>query len=382
MINKIKSFLGNASKIASTSAGSWRAEIFSLNLEFAFTARTSKGELKARPTYFLILEYNQKETQLIGIGEAGIISGISPDANLDFGSFWNENWLGTQTLLKQLDFNLPCEEKLALSAEFFRSNPVWEKAPALSFALETAILSLSAEAESFQNLFQLNVIEQHLTINGLVWMDSIDAMRRAAYQKLEEGFCCLKFKIGSFNWADELALLTEIRAVNKDLIIRVDANGAYNFEQAKVVLQDLAKLNVHSIEQPLKRGDNDYKKLISHKIIPIALDEELSLATNSEQRKRLLELLQPEYLILKPSIVGGFSHCFDWIRLGKGNSNSDFWLTSALESSLGLFAIAQLASKLEVGSFPQGLGTGKIYTNNLESFTKLSGDQMTFKLKE
>ena len=207
---------------------------------------------------------------------------------------------------------------------------------------------------------------EKISINGLVWMGTPDFMRKQIVEKLENGFDTIKLKIGAIDFAEELKLLAFIRKqFSEDKItIRVDANGAFSPKQAIEKLKMLSEFNIHSIEQPIKDGQEQLMaELCEKNIIPIALDEEL--IKNSGKENYLLETIKPQYIILKPSLMGGISGSLKWIKTAE-NLNINWWMTSALESNIGLNAICQLASKLK-NPLPQGLGTGKLYTNNFES---------------
>ena len=207
-----------------------------------------------------------------------------------------------------------------------------------------------------------------LPINGLIWMGDLSFMKQQVAAKLEEGFTCLKLKIGALDFQEELGMLKEIRSEFSagDLEIRVDANGAFPVESALERLKRLSELQLHSIEQPIGAGQTDQMaELCDRTPLPIALDEELIGCLKTESKSELLKTIRPQYIILKPSLVGGYSGSEEWIRLAE-KYNSGWWVTSALESNIGLNAIAQWTSTLGV-DMPQGLGTGSLFTNNFDS---------------
>jgi L-alanine-DL-glutamate epimerase-like enolase superfamily enzyme len=202
----------------------------------------------------------------------------------------------------------------------------------------------------------------------LIWMGDRDFMKKQIEDKISQGFSCIKMKIGAIDFNEELRLLKFIRDEfsEKDIELRVDANGAFSPENALQKLEQLAKFNLHSIEQPIKQGQwKEMARLCSVTPLPIALDEELIGVFSFDDKKKLIETIQPQYIILKPSLVGGFSGSKEWIDISDTN-NIGWWVTSALESNIGLNAIAQWTYTLN-SSMPQGLGTGGLFTNNYES---------------
>jgi L-alanine-DL-glutamate epimerase-like enolase superfamily enzyme len=209
-------------------------------------------------------------------------------------------------------------------------------------------------------------------------MGNVDFMKEQIALKLQDKFHCIKLKIG-VHWDEEKKVLEELRKTfpKNQLELRVDANGAFSAEKAKIVLEELAALDIHSIEQPIKAGNPEEMALLcANTPTPIALDEELIGITESEEKQRLLETIKPQYIILKPSLVGGISGSDEWIALAE-KQNIGWWITSALESNIGLNAIAQY-TYTKKNPMPQGLGTGSLFTNNTPSSLKLEGDQLWF----
>lgn len=314
-------------------------------LNFKNPSGTSRGVLRTKETWFLILEENGS----FGIGECGIFRGLSVDDVPDY-----------EAKLKWLSSNIN-QEKSAL----FHS---LEKYPSIQFGLEQALLSLAS-----QNPFELfpsdfTKSEQPVEINGLVWMGDIEFMKEQVAQKLEQGFRCIKMKIGAVDFNDELKLLASIRKnFDSDTIeLRVDANGAFSPSEALDKLKQLSELDLHSIEQPIKQGQwQEMKTLCQKSPLAIALDEELIGITQLEDKLALLQTIKPHYIILKPSLVGGFKGSEEWIAIAE-EENIGWWITSALESNVGLNAIAQWTATLH-NSLPQGLGTGGLFTNNFDS---------------
>ncbi len=240
--------------------------------------------------------------------------------------------------------------------------------PSIQIGVEMAFMSLHAQ-DPFQ-LFDTPFTngKAAIPINGLIWMGDQAFMKQQIKDKLAAGFSCIKMKIGAIDFTSEIALLKKIRLeFNSDEIeLRVDANGAFLPEGALEKLKQLATLDIHSIEQPIKQGQlQDMAVLCDQTPLPIALDEELIGVFTSEEKSRLLDTVKPQYIILKPSFIGGFKGTDEWIALAE-KRNIGWWVTSALESNIGLNAIAQYTSAKK-SILPQGLGTGSLYTNNIPS---------------
>jgi o-succinylbenzoate synthase len=240
--------------------------------------------------------------------------------------------------------------------------------PSLTFGFETAMLDYMNGGRRVIHANEFVQGQRDLPINGLIWMGDPAAMQAQIDQKLAEGFTTLKLKIGAIDFEQELALLRGIRArFGPDRItLRVDANGAFDPSDAPRRLAQLAELDIHSIEQPIRAGQPDaMADLCRQTPLPIALDEELIGCMEYVEKFRLLKKIQPQFIILKPTLLGGMRHCDEWIelanRLGMG-----WWLTSALESNIGLNAVAQYAAQYK-HLLPQGLGTGQLYDNNFDS---------------
>ncbi|QHI35841.1 L-Ala-D/L-Glu epimerase [Kordia antarctica] len=314
-------------------------------LDFKRPSGTSRGILKQKETWFIVLHHDGKQ----GIGECGILRSLSIDDVPEYEEKlrWTcENiQLGKEVLLMEL-------------IQF----------PSLQFGVEQAFLSLVSETPYLLFPSEFTRGNKEIEINGLVWMGDVDFMKSQIEDKLKAGFSCIKMKIGAIDFETELKLLQSIRneySVN-DIELRVDANGAFTPENALEKLKILSELQLHSIEQPIKQGQVDeMAKLCKETPLPIALDEELIGIFDIKQKKKILETIQPQFIILKPSLVGGFAGSSEWISLAEKN-NIDWWITSALESNIGLNAIAQWTYTLH-NKLPQGLGTGSLYTNNFDS---------------
>ncbi|WP_264559066.1 o-succinylbenzoate synthase [Flavobacterium sp. N2270] len=313
-------------------------------LNFKRPSGTSRGVLTTKETWFLILEENGK----IGIGECGILRTLSIDDRPDY------------------------EEKLqwVCANIHLGKDSLWEalmEFPSIQFGVEMAFLSLASKTpfELFPSEFTLG--KKSMEINGLVWMGEEHFMKEQIEEKLAQGFRCIKLKIGAIDFEKELGLLRFIRQNfnAKTIEIRVDANGAFKLNEALSKLKQLAGFEIHSIEQPIAKNNTDtMAELCEITPLPIALDEELIGVFGIENKEQLLQKIKPQYIILKPSLVGGFKGTLEWISIAE-KFNIKWWITSALESNIGLNAITQFTYTLQ-NPLPQGLGTGGLYTNNFD----------------
>ena len=293
-----------------------------LILNFTFDAGTSRGVLKTKNTWFIRL---QNKEGVIGIGEAGPLPKLSIDDQENFEEFIKE---------KSNDISL-----INSLHDIYEIVP--STLPSLIFALETAYLDLINGGKKCIYNTKFYSAQQGIPINGLVWMNTASHMYQQAFEKINSGFNCLKFKVGA-----------------------LDANGAWSYEEALEKLKIFSQFNIHSIEQPIKAGFTEsMAKLCRLKIIDIALDEELIgiYAYKSE----LLTQIKPQYIILKPTLLGGFAQCDEWIDLAQKLSIG-WWNTSALESNIGLNAISQYSHYKDPHKM-HGLGTGKLFDNNINS---------------
>ncbi|MDY3547499.1 o-succinylbenzoate synthase [Riemerella anatipestifer] len=323
-------------------------------LNFKTPSGTSRGVLTTKETYFLEITDGVNK----GLGECGLFRGLSCDDVLDYEE--KLNWL--------------CEN-IHLASEVLREHLRYY--PSIWIGYEQAMLNL------FQNkniYFPSDFTEgkDFIKINGLIWMGSVEFMQKQIEDKLSQGFDCIKLKIG-VDWTSERQIISKLRQIypKNQLEIRVDANGAFTMEEAKTVLQQLADLEIHSIEQPIRAGQlEEMSMLCQNTPTPIALDEELIGVVQIEEKQKLLEEIKPQYIILKPSLVGGFSGTDEWISLAE-TLGIGWWITSALESNIGLNAIAQYTYTKQ-SKMPQGLGTGGLFTNNLETPIILNGDRLGF----
>ena len=304
-----------------------------------------------------------QEGNIFGWGEVAPLPGLSHELDEDF-----------ETNLKRLldhfnaeKLNLPAGNDLELvNKTLVECIPELPQFPSILFALEMALLDLGHGGKKI--IFKNSFVEGHpIPINGLIWMSGMDMMLQQIEIKIQEGFDCLKLKVGGLDFEKECDILQYIRRkyFKMNITLRLDANGAFKEEEVMYKLHELAKFDIHSIEQPIKPGNALMADLCKNSPIPIALDEELIGITNEEARRSLLNTIQPQFIILKPSLHGGLSGSQQWIEIAE-KLGIGWWMTSALESNIGLNAIAQFTSEYQ-NELPQGLGTGKIYEDNISS---------------
>jgi len=322
--------------------------------QFAFKARTSRGLMKDKISWFIKL-WDDSHPEVVGLGECGPLPGLSPDAVPDF----EEVLKTTITAINQLQ-----RPSTTTLQHLYSIMP--PQFPSITFGLETAFLDWMNGGKRliFDNDF---ITGKSIPINGLVWMGDLDFMMNQINQKIAQGFNCIKLKVGGLDFDRECDILQYIRKryFKNDIIIRLDANGAFKLDDVLYKLTELAKYNIESLEQPIKPGLPEMEELCRKSPIPIAFDEELIGVESKEEKTQLLTRLNPKYIILKPTLHGGFKGCSEWIEIAT-SLNIGWWITSALESNIGLNAICQFTSQHEV-NLHQGLGTGMIYTNNVPS---------------
>ncbi|MFT5753135.1 MAG: O-succinylbenzoate synthase [Flavobacterium sp.] len=326
-------------------------------LNFKRPSGTSRGVLTEKETWFIHLEENGK----IGIGECGILRTLSVDDRPDY------------------------EDKLQWVCENIHlgKDKLWESLlefPSIQFGVEMAFLSLASKTpfELFESEFTSG--QKSMLINGLVWMGEESFMKQQIEEKLAQGFTCIKLKIGAIDFEKELGLLRFIRQHfdEKTIEIRVDANGAFSSNDALHKIKQLAVYKLHSIEQPIQKNNTDrMAELCKITPLPIALDEELIGVFLPSEKEALLQKIKPQYIILKPSLVGGFRGTLEWISIAE-KLKIKWWITSALESNIGLNAIAQFTYTLH-NLLPQGLGTGGLYTNNFECPLEILNGHLIYK---
>jgi o-succinylbenzoate synthase len=328
-------------------------------LIFKQASGTSRGVLRTKDSYFILLKSSEKPN-ITAIGECGLLRGLSID---DVPNY---------------------EAKLAEVCRDINNYEFWlneglRTFPSIHFGLEMALLDLKTNATKtlFPSEFTNN--QKPININGLIWMGEKQFMFDQIKSKLEEGWNCIKLKIGAIDFEAELELLKYIRSQfsKSDIELRVDANGAFSPDNALEKLHRLAEMDLHSIEQPIKQHQwNEMAELCEKTPLPIALDEELIGIFDFAEKRKVMETIQPQYLIFKPSFIGGFKGTQEWIDLCD-EFKTPWWMTSALESNIGLNAIAQWTAILD-NHLPQGLGTGQLYTNNIESPLRVNGGFLTY----
>lgn len=325
-------------------------------LKFNEPGGTSRGIMTEKITCLMRI-FDENEPERFGIGEAAIFPGLSPEADERF--FYK---------LMELQANI----RLGKSTDL-------EKFPSLQSGMEQAIRDFTGGCEGiyFESPFVHD--ESSIEINGLIWMGEYDRMIERIEEKLQKGFRCIKLKVGAIDWRKEVDMIEYIRCrYDRERVeIRVDANGGFNMDNAIPRLKRLADLDIHSIEQPIKPGNPMLMSFLCQvSPLPIALDEELIGKFTREQKTEMLDTIKPGYIVLKPALIGGFSGALEWIDLAE-EREIGWWVTSALESNIGLNALAQWVATLHT-SMPQGLGTGGVFSNNFETPIQLRGDRLHY----
>ena len=325
-------------------------------LHFKEPAGTSRGVYTTRKIWLVYLSEGDKT----GMGECAPLPDLSCDAMNDeqYGAILNK----------------VCEDYCRKGA----IDDALRDYPSMLFGLETAVRSLHNSHLLFDTAFSRG--EVGIPINGLVWMGSHEEMLRRMESKLEQGYRCVKLKIGAIDFEQELDLIKRIRDRFSfhEVELRLDANGAFPYEEALYKLELLSQYAIHSIEQPIKQGQWAYMaELCRESPLPIALDEELIGVNDPEIKRQMLNIIKPRYIILKPSLHGGMMGCREWISIAK-DMEIGSWITSALESNIGLNAIAQFASDVygDHITMPQGLGTGQLFTDNIDMGLEIRGDKL------
>ncbi|MDX8340518.1 o-succinylbenzoate synthase [Draconibacterium sp. IB214405] len=332
-----------------------KARFQKYELHFKQAAGTSRGVLKTRTVWYLFLE----ENGVTGLGECAPLPGLSIETP------------------EQVEVQL---DKICADPKLFINNiDLLKDISSLKFALESALLDLKngGKRDPFPSAFSHG--KEGIPINGLIWMNEIENMQRQIEEKLAAGFRCIKLKIGAKDFEQELALLKAVRErfSSDQIVLRVDANGAFDKDSADEKLKRLAELQLHSIEQPIPAGLwNEMAELCKTTPLPIALDEELIGINDRREKIQLLDTIRPQFLVLKPSLHGGISGCDEWINLANERSIG-WWITSYLESNIGLNVIAQWAFTKNT-TMHQGLGTGQLFTNNIESPLEIRGEELWF----
>lgn len=370
----------------------YKIEISERTLHFKQPAGTSRGVYTTRHSYYLTLTSDELPG-VEGVGECATLPDLSCDAKPEY-----------EMTLRQVCQMV--EQMGRIPYDMIRAYP------SITFGLETAFASFFDAAKKFleivptegassssemlkqkgvsvpagmENLTELfdspfGRGEEGITINGLVWMGTYEEMLARLEEKLQAGFHCVKLKIGAIDFFKELDLIKRIRDVytKEQVELRVDANGGFLSENAMSQLEALAKYDIHSIEQPIKQHQwPKMAQLCRETPLPIALDEELIGVNVRSMKQALLDTVRPQYIILKPSLHGGIYGCNEWIELANQRGIGS-WITSALESNIGLNAIAHYAAKVYGSNvkMPQGLGTGQLFTDNIPMPLEIRGDKL------
>ncbi|UYU55901.1 o-succinylbenzoate synthase [Bacteroides faecis] len=336
-----------------------KIEIVPRLLHFKQPAGTSRGVYTTRKVWYVHFTSPEFPGR-VGVGECAPLPKLSCDDLPDYGKRLADvcRWVE--------------EQEGKLDGEALRDYP------SILFGLETAIRHFFEGTWALWNT-AFSRGEAGIPINGLIWMGDFDKMLVQIEAKMKEGFRCIKLKIGAINFEEELALLRHIRAHFSagEVELRVDANGAFSPVDAMEKLKRLSELDIHSIEQPIRAGQwEEMARLTSESPLPIALDEELIGCNTLEGKQRLLSAIRPQYIILKPSLHGGFTGGEEWIAEAE-KRNIGWWITSALESNIGLNAIAQWCATFN-NPLPQGLGTGMLFTDNVDMPLEIRKDCLWF----
>lgn len=319
-------------------------------LDFKFLAKTSREEMRVKDTYFVKL-YDSNDPEIYGIGECALFKGLSADDVPEFETCLSDACTDPKAELPPMS--------------------------AIRFGFETARADLCHNGRRIIYPGTWQAGESAIAINGLIWMGNKATMLHRIKEKIDKGFRILKLKIGGINFEDETDILRAIRShfSERELELRLDANGSFNALNVMERLNQLSQYGIHSIEQPVKAGQTELMSYIcEHSPIDIALDEELIGFRNDDEMNAILDNLRPQYIILKPSLCGGFERADKWIELANKHGIG-WWATSALESNIGLNAIAQWVS-VKNNKMVQGLGTGELYHNNIPSPLAMKGAKL------
>jgi o-succinylbenzoate synthase len=338
-------------------------EISERTLHFKQPAGTSRGVYNTRHSYYLTVTDDDRPG-IKGVGECATLPDLSCDAIPEYDKILH-------------DVCLMAEQKGSIAYDMLRPYP------SILFGLETAFAQLEAGGSTRLYDTPFGRGEEGITINGLVWMGTFEEMYSRLEEKLNAGFHCVKLKIGAIDFSRELDLIKHIReAFDKNTIeLRVDANGGFTPDNAMQRLEALAKYDIHSIEQPIKQHQwAEMARLCKESPLPIALDEELIGVNVKSMKESLLDTIRPQYIILKPSLHGGMFGCDEWIKMAAERGIGS-WITSALESNVGLNAIAHYCAKTYGPSvtMPQGLGTGQLFTDNIDMPLAIDGDKIWYR---
>jgi len=329
-----------------------RLEMKPSTLDFKFSARTSRGTMPARKVWFIQITDDQGN---VGVGEVAPIDRLSPEEIADIPD-----------LLLKYQLMLADHKRPGTKEAVFElvEGLVPKEESSVRFGLEMALLDLISGGT--RKIFRREPEKIDIPVNGLVWMGDVPFMESQIKEKLDRGFRCIKLKVGANDFESELGVIKKLRGISDDIVIRLDANGAFETSKVLFKLRQLSKYNIHSIEQPILPMQPEAMEIVCKKSeIPIAFDEELIYVFSSQDRMSLIQELKPHYLVLKPTLHGGFNSVSEWIDLAEMH-NVGWWITSYLESNVGLNAIAQFTSLYDNKEY-HGLGTGGLYANNIIS---------------
>lgn len=336
----------------------FRTEIIPYRLRFKKPAGTSRGVYNEHRVWYVLLRDTANPSHC-GIGECAPLHDLSCEFDAGYAD-------------RLAAFCRIIAKEQRVNVELLRDHP------SILFGLETAMRHYQQRSwQLWETPFSGGA--EGITINGLIWMGDYPSMLQQIESALARGFHCVKLKIGAIDFERELALLRFIRSryTAKEVALRVDANGAFSQREAAEKLLRLAELEIHSIEQPIRAGQwQEMARLCASSPLPVALDEELIGISDPGEKRKLLETIRPHYIVLKPSLHGGISGCSEWINLAEA-MQIDWWITSALESNIGLNSIAQWCATLG-NPLPQGLGTGTLYTNNIPLPLEIRGERLWF----
>lgn len=340
-----------------------KADYTKHRLDFKRPAGTSRGTYTSRDIWIIRL-WDTDNPDVVAYGECAPLPDLSPELDDKY-----------EAKIKEV-----CD---TIEDFFFWLDDGLTDYSSIRFGLETVLTDFHSGANRELYLTSFTENNEGLLINGLIWMGDAEFMREQIQEKLSQGYRCIKLKIGTHAIEEELEIIRSIRHEfsKEELEIRVDANGAFDPETVMPILEQLAELDIHSIEQPIAPGQIGKMRFLCRKSpVAIVFDEELIGVNTYEDKVALLKNTKPQFLVLKPSLHGGLSGCEEWIELAE-EKNIGWWITSALESNIGLNAIAQWASQFEL-NMPQGFGTGQLFTNNFPSPLEVEGDGLFYNSKQ
>ena len=340
-----------------------KLEVKPYSLDFKFSAKTSRGEIKERKVWFIQIT---NELGQSGIGEVAPINRLSPEdpEEVPYQLSLLAEVLATFVAPKGQ------QEVYKLVGELV---PI--QFPSIRFGVEMALMDLINGG--LKKIFAKDLGSISVPINGLIWMGDVDFMQEQIMEKLDLGYQCIKLKVGALDFEAEVELIRKLRAVSEELVIRLDANGGFQTHEVLGKLKVLSKFSIHSIEQPILPMQPEAMELICKKSeIPIAFDEELIHVFSAKEKMDLIQELKPQYLVLKPTLHGGFSGVSEWIDLAHIHGVA-WWITSYLESNVGLNAISQFTSTFQNNQY-HGLGTGNLYHNNIASPLTIENGELRY----